>query len=77
LRMPVEAPASLISMSTGLMPNMTLGTLLVAMLVFGLLFWLVRFIPDATGQTVARLILVVLAVVWLLRVLGVAHMRLF
>lgn len=55
---------------------MTLIGLLTALLIFGLLFWLVRFIPDATGQTVVRVILVVLAIFWLLRVLGATNVKL-
>lgn len=46
---------------------MALQTLVVAILVIGLLFYLVRLIPDATLQRAAYIVLVVGAVLWLIR----------
>jgi len=55
----------------------TILGLLVVLLILGLLFYLVRYIPDATGQTVARIIIVVIAIVWLAKSLGAENIRLW
>jgi hypothetical protein len=50
---------------------MTIIGLLIFILILALLFWLTNLIPDARGQTIARVAIVVFAVIWLLNMLGV------
>jgi len=55
---------------------MTLVTLAVFVIVLVLAFYLLRFIPDATLQTIVKIIIVVGAVLWILTNLnGLLHMR--
>jgi hypothetical protein len=50
-----------------------LVSLLVAVLVIGLLFYLIGMLPvDGRVKMVANVILIVIAIVWLLRFAGVA-----
>lgn len=47
-------------------------TLLVGLIVIGLLYWVIGMIPlPPPVRTVAYVILVIIAIVWLLRLLGV------
>ena len=55
---------------------MALETLIIAIIVVCLLFYLVRYIPDAMVQRIATIILVVASVLWLIRNLsGLMHLR--
>lgn len=55
---------------------MALETLIIAIIVVCLLFYLVRYIPDAMVQRIATLILVVVSVLWLIRNLNaILHLR--
>ena len=55
---------------------MTLVTLAVFVIVLVLAFYLIRFIPDATLQTIVKIIIVVGAVLWILTNLqGLLHLR--
>jgi hypothetical protein len=45
---------------------MSLVGLLVAILVFSCLWYLVSLLPDARLQKIARIVLIVLAIIWLL-----------
>ena len=46
---------------------MALQTLIVAILIIALLFWLIRLIPDALLQKISYVLLVVIAVLWVIR----------
>ena len=55
---------------------MSLIGLLVLVLVFVLILWLVRMIPDATIQKVAMVVVIVIAVLYLLHGLGLVGLNL-
>jgi len=46
---------------------MSIVTLLVFVVVLIAVFYLLRYIPDATLQTVAKIIVVIGALIWLIR----------
>ena len=55
---------------------MALQTLIIAILVVALLFYLVRFLPDPLLQRIAWVLLVVLSVLWIIRNLnGILHLQ--
>lgn len=49
---------------------MTVASLLVFIVVLICLFYLTSLIPDARGQTIARVAVVVFALLWFLQALG-------
>lgn len=55
---------------------MSIVTLAVFVIILVLAFYLLRFVPDATLQTVLKIIIVVGAVLWLVaNIHGLTHLR--